>query len=173
MRGRTHVRVVLVTVVVTAGLAVSGAAADASTVSRQNALRDAQEYLQSGEYFSLKGLIAQVKYDGFSTADATYAATHVDANWNKEALGDAKQYLQNQPFSLKGLIGQLEYDGFTSSQAGYGADNCKANWDEEAAEDARQYLKQQAFSASGLIGQLEYDGFTASQAEFGAKAVGL
>jgi hypothetical protein len=165
-------RAVLVSLFVAAGLSVCGATADASTVSQQNALRDAKQYLQSGS-FSLKGLIAQVKYDGFSTADATYGATHAGANWNKEAVGDAKQYLQTGAFSLKGLIGQLEYDGFTRSQAGYGVANSNGNWDKEAAKDAREYVKQQAFSASGLVGQLEYDGFTASQAEFGAKAVGL
>jgi len=168
-----RVRALLVSVFLVAGLAVCGATADASTVSQQNALRDAKEYLQSGQYFSLKSLIGQVKYDGFSTADATYGATHSGANWNKEAVGDAKQYLQTQPFSFKGLIGQLEYDGFTSSQAGYGVARSNANWDREAALDARQYLTSQAFSASGLVGQLEYDGFTASQAQYGVKAVGL
>lgn len=166
-------RAVLVGVVLAAGLAVCGAVADASAVSQQNASRDAKEYLQSGQYFSLKGLIHQVKFDGFSTADATYGATHAGANWNTQAVGGARQYLQSQPFSLKGLVHQLEFDGFTSSQAGYGVARTNANWNKEAALDARQYLKDQAFSASGLVGQLEFDGFTASQAGYGAKAVGL
>ena len=95
-------------------------AAHATPVSRANAVRDAKEYLQS-QAFSLKGLVSQVKYDGFSTSDATYGASHSGANWIKEAGADAKEYLQSQAFSGSGMVAQLEYDGFTASQALYGA----------------------------------------------------
>jgi hypothetical protein len=83
-------------------------------------LRDAQEYLGT-QAFSLKGLISQLKYDGFTTSQANYGAHHVRVNWNKEAAADARDYLQTQAFSRSGLIAQLEYDGFTPSQAAYGA----------------------------------------------------
>ncbi|HEX2703439.1 MAG TPA: Ltp family lipoprotein [Solirubrobacteraceae bacterium] len=108
-----------------------------------------------------------------SSSDARYGATHCGANWNKEAVESAREYLKTQAFSLKGLVSQLKYGGFTSSQAEYGVARSGANWDQQAAKSAREYLKTQAFSASALIGQLEYSGFTASQAEYGAKAVGL
>jgi hypothetical protein len=108
-----------VAVVLTALLFGSVTAAHASPISRANAVRSAKEYLHS-QAFSLKGLVSQLKYEGFSTSDATYGATHSGANWMKEAVATAKEYLHSQAFSRSGLIAQLEYDGFTSSQALYG-----------------------------------------------------
>jgi Host cell surface-exposed lipoprotein len=89
------------------------------TVSQQNAVRSAQDYLQT-QAFSQKGLIGQLKYEGFSTADATYAVSAFYVNWSDQAAKDAKDYLQSQAFSRSGLIGQLEYDGFTAAQATFG-----------------------------------------------------
>jgi hypothetical protein len=148
-------------------LLVSAGDAGAATKGDQEALADAHEYL-STQPFSLKGLISQVEYDGFSTAEATYGAEHSRANWNKEGLLDAKDYLSTQAYSRSGLVGQLGYDGFTASQSSYGAAHCGANWNTEAYKDAKEYLSTQAFSLSGLVGQLKYDGFTAAQATYGA-----
>jgi hypothetical protein len=61
-----------------------------------------------------------LKYEGFSTSDATYGASHAGANWWKEAAAKAKEYLKLEAFSRSGLIGQLRYDGFTYAQALYG-----------------------------------------------------
>src|SRR5262249_43707597 len=47
--------------------------AHASNISRANAVRAAHEYLQT-QAFSLKGLVSQLKFEGFSTSDATYGA---------------------------------------------------------------------------------------------------
>lgn len=107
-------------VVLTALLFGNVTAAHATPISRANAVRSAHEYLQS-QAFSLKGLVSQLKFEGFSTSDATYGASHSGANWMKEAAADAKEYLRSQAFSRSGLVAQLEYDGFTSSQALYGA----------------------------------------------------
>jgi hypothetical protein len=95
-------------------------AAQASPISRANAVRQAKNYLQF-EAFSFKGLVGQLKYEGYSTSDATYGASHSGANWMKEAALKARAYLKLQPFSRSGLIGQLEYEGFTPAQALYGA----------------------------------------------------
>ena len=95
-------------------------------VGKRNALAEAQQYLQY-EAFSYKGLIAQLdsQYGGqFSVADATWAADHVGADWNAEAVKAARQYLQTQPFSHAALVQQLSspYGGqFTRAQAEYGA----------------------------------------------------
>ena len=93
--------------------------AQASPVSRAQAVRKAHEYLQF-EAFSLKGLVNQLKFEGFSTADATYGASHSGADWFKEAAAKAKSYLQMQAFSRSGLIAQLRFEGFTAAQALYG-----------------------------------------------------
>ena len=40
--------------------------------------------------FSYKSLIEQLKYEGYSSGDATYAASHSGANWYKEAVADGQ-----------------------------------------------------------------------------------
>jgi host cell surface-exposed lipoprotein len=88
--------------------------------SRAQAVRKANEYLQF-ESFSLKGLVSQLKFEGFSTSDATYGASHAGANWWKQAAKKAREYLKMEAFSRSGLVGQLEFEGFTPAQALYGA----------------------------------------------------
>jgi hypothetical protein len=102
-------------------LAVAGFAgsATASPVSRSNAVRSAHEYLQS-EAFSYKSLVEQLRYEGYSAGDASYAVGHSGANWYKQAAKDARDYLQSEAFSHTGLMQQLEFEGFTAAQAAYG-----------------------------------------------------
>ncbi len=82
-------------------------------------MRAAQKYLNYTA-FSRQGLIQQLEYDGFSTADATFAVDSITIDWNQQAVKAAKKYLNYTSFSRQGLIEQLEYDGFTPSQAAYG-----------------------------------------------------
>jgi hypothetical protein len=90
------------------------------TVSQKNALQKAKDYL-SYTAFSHDGLVDQLEYEQFSTADATYGADNVGANWNEQAAKKAKDYMSYSSFSRGGLIDQLEYDKFTPDQATYGA----------------------------------------------------
>ena len=60
---------------------------------------------------------------GFSKADAIYGTDAAGADWNKQAVLAAKQYLQTMAFSKSALIQQLESKagaGFTHAQAVYG-----------------------------------------------------
>ena len=70
--------------------------------------------------FSRKGLIRQLRYEGFSRSVATRAVNSLHKNWKKQAARMAKRYLRAMPFSRKGLIAQLKYEGFTTAQAKYG-----------------------------------------------------
>jgi hypothetical protein len=106
--------------VLTALLFGSVTTADAKPMNRTQAVRAAKEYLQT-QAFSLKSLVSQLKYEGYSTSDATYGAKHSGANWMYQAVRAAKEYLQTQAFSFSGMVGQLEYDGFTHTQAVHGA----------------------------------------------------
>ncbi len=47
-----------------------------SPVSQQNAVRAAEDYLEISA-FSRQGLIEQLEYGGFSTADATFAVDYI------------------------------------------------------------------------------------------------
>lgn len=89
------------------------------TKSQKQAVGKAKDYLRY-IHFSKKGLIEQLRYEGFSRKDATYAVNHIKVNWNKQAAGTAKDYLKYMHFSRSGLIEQLEYERFTRSQAVYG-----------------------------------------------------
>ena len=98
----------------------AAAAAAAVTVSQKNALSKAKDYLNYTA-FSHDGLVDQLVYDQFSTADATYGADNSGANWNAQAAKKAKDYMSYSSFSRGSLIDQLEYDKFTPDQAAYGA----------------------------------------------------
>lgn len=103
------------------GVALATPTATASTpVSRANAVRAAKEYLRT-QAFSFKSLVSQLRYEGFSRADARYGARHSGAKWMKQAVRAAKEYLRTMAFSRKSMIAQLRYDGFTLRQARHGA----------------------------------------------------
>lgn len=91
-----------------------------ATVSQKNALSKAKSYL-SHTAFSHDGLVDQLVYEQFSTADATYGADNVGADWNQQAAKKAESYMSHSSFSRGGLIDQLEYEKFTPDQAAYGA----------------------------------------------------
>lgn len=100
------------------------------TVSQENALRSAQDYL-SVLAFSRRGLIEQLSSqygDGYSLADATWAVSTVEAlhavDWNQEAVQSARDYLNMMGFSRQGLIQQLSSpygDQYTVAQATFAA----------------------------------------------------
>ena len=91
------------------------------TISQLNAVRCAKNYLRVMA-FSRQGLIYQLEFEGYSTADATYGADNSGANWYEQAAKKAKEYLRVMPYSRKGLIDQLEFEGFTYEQAVYGVE---------------------------------------------------
>ena len=95
------------------------AAAKRGTVSQQNALRAAGDYLDFSA-FSRPGLIHQLEYEKYSTEDATWAVDRVTVDWNAQAAKSAKSYLEFTSFSRSGLVEQLLYEGFTPEQADYG-----------------------------------------------------
>jgi hypothetical protein len=89
------------------------------TPSQENARRAAENYLDVMA-FSRSGLIDQLKYEGFSKADAEYAVDVLRVDWKEQAAKKAQEYLDSMPFSRAGLIDQLEYEGFSSAEAEYG-----------------------------------------------------
>lgn len=142
------------------------------TVSQANAQRKADSYLDMTG-FSRLGLIEQLEFEGFSTADATFGVDALMADWNKQAARKADSYLDMSPFSRTGLIKQLEFEGFANAEATHGTDSLNADWNEQAAKKAKDYLAMSSFSRSSLVQQLEFEGFTHEQAEYGATKNGL
>ena len=93
--------------------------ASAATPGQNNARKKAASYLQF-ESFSRTGLIAQLKFEGFTLAQATYGVQANKVNWSSQAVKKAKEYLDYDSFSRSGLLSQLEFEGFTVAQATYG-----------------------------------------------------
>jgi hypothetical protein len=61
-----------------------------------------------------------LEFEGYSTADATYAVDNIIVDWNEQAAKKAESYLEFSSFSKSGLYDQLIFEGFSSSQANYG-----------------------------------------------------
>ena len=91
------------------------------TAGQENALRSADDYI-SMSGFSRSGLIEQLEFEGYSTADASAAVDSLNIDWNEQAARSAKDYVSMSGFSRSGLIDQLEFEGYTPQQAEYGAD---------------------------------------------------
>ena len=89
------------------------------TVSQRNAKSSAQSYLRLLS-FSRAGLIRQLEFEKYSTADATYGVDALNVDWNAQAAKSAKDYLKTMAFSRAGLVDQLIFEGFTQAQAEYG-----------------------------------------------------
>jgi hypothetical protein len=89
------------------------------TIGQENALRTAADYLDYSS-FSRSGLIGQLEFEGFSTADSTWAVDNLTVDWNEQAAKTAQDYLDYSSFSRSGLIDQLIFEGYTSEQAEYG-----------------------------------------------------
>ena len=91
------------------------------TMGQSNAVSKALDYIEYSA-FSKKGLLGQLEFEGFSTADSKFAVNYIDVDWFEQAALKAADYLDYSSFSRKGLIDQLLFEGFTREEAVYGVD---------------------------------------------------
>lgn len=82
-------------------------------------MQSAKSYISMGG-FSRSGLIKQLQFEKFSTADATYGADNSGANWTEQADESAASYMNMGGFSAGSLLQQLKFEGFTAAQAAHG-----------------------------------------------------
>lgn len=90
------------------------------SVGQQNAIGKAESYLAISA-FSRDGLIKQLEFEGFPTADAEFAVDTIAPDWTAQAAQKGKEYLGISSFSRQGLVDQLVFEGFTQEQAESGA----------------------------------------------------
>lgn len=90
------------------------------SVGQQNAIGKAESYLAISA-FSRDGLIKQLEFEGFPTADAEFAVDTIAPDWTAQAADKGKEYLDISSFSRQGLVDQLVFEGFTQEQAESGA----------------------------------------------------
>jgi hypothetical protein len=91
------------------------------TVAQAQARISAATYLATAA-FSRTGLLEQLDYEGFTTADAEHGVKSLSVDWDEQAALSAASYLEMGGFSRDGLIDQLVYEGFTQDQAEHGVD---------------------------------------------------
>lgn len=89
------------------------------SAGQKNARQSAADYLDYMA-FSHSGLVDQLEFEGFSTADATYGVDALTVDWNEQAALSAAEYLDYTSFSRSGLIDQLVFEGFSQAEAEYG-----------------------------------------------------
>lgn len=142
-----------------------------ATTGEENALDTAESYSDMGG-FSKESLTKQLKYEGYSKKEITYAIKNCDADWNEQALQSADSYLSMGGFSKKALTKQLQYEGFSDKEIKYALKNCIVDWNEQAAICAESYMSSSSFSKSSLRKQLKYEGFTEEQIKYGLSQVG-
>ena len=90
------------------------------TMTAEEAVKN---YLQ---YFpmSRQGLIDQLsQVDGYSVEEATAGVDASGANWNEQAVRQAKGHLEAMSYTFDELVDQLEYEKFTHEEAVYGAEH--------------------------------------------------
>ena len=85
------------------------------TNAMYNAIDSASSYLDYTA-FSRSGLIGQLEFEDYATADATFAVDYLKVNWNEQAFESAKSYLDYSSFSLQSLIDQLVFEGSPTSR---------------------------------------------------------
>ena len=157
----------------------------------ENALLTAKEYLaeQPNEYIgyrSYAGLVnSLIASDYFTEAQAKYAADNCGADWNEQALLQAKFLTDDEDgfgYSAQQLTYwlSLELDqgghGFTKQEAALAAKKCGANWAEEAVKWVKNTLEYSDTSYTKdqiVYDMVTYFGFTEADAIYGAEKNGL
>lgn len=87
--------------------------------AQEQAIGSAADYLELVGGFSRQGLIDQLKFEGFTVAEAEFAVDYLSPDWNAQAVQSAESYLNVGGFSRQGLIDQLLFEGFMLEQAEY------------------------------------------------------
>lgn len=115
--------------VVAMGLVSCGGDADRGegpelTSSQEQALETAQQRTDR-EGYGRTALVQTLEFeDGFSKADATFAANNVSANWKEEAVERAQIRVdRDSPYLPTSLIAHLKQEGFSRAEATFAVDN--------------------------------------------------
>lgn len=115
-----------------------------------------QEYQYFRPLFSRVLIIQMLRDDGYTLADATYAAGAVRHDWSEEAAIMANDLIGGNInyFSRSGLISELRSENFTSSEASYAAGLIENSypqgfyWATFWLEQASSYLNAEVQSGS-------------------------
>ncbi|NHA67866.1 Ltp family lipoprotein [Phycicoccus flavus] len=91
----------------------------------------------------------------------------------RNAVRQARNYLDLTPFSQKGLVEQLVFEGYSKKDATKAVGTLRVDYRKQAARAAKNYLDLSPFSRKGLVDQLVFEGYTKAQAGYGVEQSGL
>ena len=153
----------------------SGSGGPELTSSQERALRSAQKLVDLDAYSPLS-LIQHLRLDeGFSKADAKFAADHVRANWEEAAVESAQERVDGTDgYSPTSLIEHLVLEsGFTKADAMSAVYlHVDVDWRLEAWEAAARLLQDGGgFTKAELREQLESGGFSAVDTQYAVDKV--
>ena len=140
----------------------------APTVGEKNALKKAQDLYGSVIlFYSEKDMRDQLTgYYGFTEAEADYAMSHLDADWQSQANKQAKRYL-DQHMGPKGIEDMLAgvFHEFSEEQAKKAVENLgNVDWQSEAEKRAVLLRDERSYSRAYALEDLLDDGYTEAQA---------
>lgn len=87
-----------------------------------------QDYQYPRPLFSRLRLAEMLRDDGYSSANATYAAGAVSHDWSAEAELVANDLVSEGSYSRSGLIAELRSENFTSSEASFAAGQLESSY---------------------------------------------
>lgn len=143
---------------------------------REELMKEVKErYLGKGySYTDLQETLTE--YGEYDAGIVRYVLDNCGADWNNEALIEAKYRLERgSGYAPQQLLETLvDYSGFTQEQAAYGVEKCGADWNQEALKVAKYFLEiELGYSHSSMIKVLVGDyGFTKAQAKYAADNCG-
>lgn len=143
--------------------------------NKEKALFDAKHYVSSSTLsYSRVKLIEILEEIGYVHEDAVYAVDNCGADWDKQALKTAKNYLLFEPYSYNKLLEVLtSIEKFPYEQAIYGVDNCEADWSYQAERRVQSYVySNESCTYNELIKLLEDEGYTHEQSVYGIEQNG-
>lgn len=112
--------------------------------------------------------------NSIGTPDVTEVISQVSDNETisqKNAIKQAKSYIETMAFSKKELINQLEFNKYSKEDAEYAVNSLDIDYKEQAVKQAESYLESMAFSKEELLHQLKFNGYSEEDAEYAVSKV--
>lgn len=138
-----------------------------ATAGERNALDKARDLYKSViTYYSEKGMRdALTGFYGFTEAEADYALSHLDADWQSQADKQARRYQEGQHIGPDGVADMLtQWHDFTEAQALQAVkDLGDVDWGAEAVKRAEVMRDERQYSRAWAEDALKDEGYSQAQ----------
>ena len=139
--------------------------AQAMTFHEKQALESAQLNLSFMPY-SYHSLLTQLRFEGHSLKNATYAVNHCNADWMEQANESAINYLLYSNCTREELHKYLLFEGFLEDEASNAVTRAfESNVKEQLMFDANMYLENNPTSYAKLLELLVSSGYTVADSQ--------